>query len=266
MQRAMRIKDNPALDVAIEAGNLLGLPVVIYFQVIPNYPHANLRHYYFLQQGLRDVAEEAAERELTFVIRRSPAKLEEFLEEVRAAFVIGDENPCREPERWRDGAGGTAEGSFLDRGCRRRGSFARVRAEFCVAASLSAAPQGSVAEVPGRAPRRSSLFYGWKSRKTPSGLFSCGRHHCGVQQAGPHVGPVDCFTGGTHSALKRLEEFVRSELKDYEETRNHPEARGTSRLSPYLHFGNISPLTIALAVKKAVAAGKASAAAGRQVS
>ena len=53
-----------------------------------------------------------------------------------------------------------------------------------------------------------------------------------------------------------------TELKDYEETRNHPETRGTSRLSPYLHFGNIGPLTIARAVKKAVAEGKASSAAG----
>jgi deoxyribodipyrimidine photo-lyase len=33
---------------------------------------------------------------------------------------------------------------------------------------------------------------------------------------------------------------------------------GTSLLSPYLHFGNISPLTTALAVQKAVAAGKIS--------
>ena len=52
MQRAVRSVDNPALDVAIEAANILGLPVVIYFGVIPNYPNANLRHYYFLQQGL----------------------------------------------------------------------------------------------------------------------------------------------------------------------------------------------------------------------
>ena len=38
MQRAMRIADNPALDVAIEAGNLLELPVLVYFSVIPNIP------------------------------------------------------------------------------------------------------------------------------------------------------------------------------------------------------------------------------------
>src|ERR1017187_4326431 len=74
MQRAMRIADNPALNVAIEAGNLLCLPVVVYFQVIPNYPNANLRHYHFLQQGLRDAAEDAAERGVGFVVRRHPDK------------------------------------------------------------------------------------------------------------------------------------------------------------------------------------------------
>ena len=102
MQRAQRIVDNPALDIAIEAANLLGLPVVVYFSVIPNYPNANLRHYYFLQQGLRNVAEDASERGVGFVVRRHPNNsLEAFLEEVEAALLIGDENPCREPERWR---------------------------------------------------------------------------------------------------------------------------------------------------------------------
>src|ERR1035438_2747291 len=90
MQRAMRIVDNPALDIAIEAGNLLGLPVVVYFQVIPNYPNANLRHYHFLQQGLRGVAEDAAERRVGFVVRRSPDNsLEGFLDEVGGASLSG---------------------------------------------------------------------------------------------------------------------------------------------------------------------------------
>src|SRR5579863_7294541 len=102
MQRAMRIHENPALDVAIDAANLLGLPVVVFFSVIPNYPNANLRHYHFMQQGLRDVEEDAKERGVGFILRRHPNNsLEKFLEEVDAAFLIGDENPCREAERWR---------------------------------------------------------------------------------------------------------------------------------------------------------------------
>ena len=65
------------------------------------------------------------------------------------------------------------------------------------------------------------------------------------------IAPVDTFTGGTHAALKRLNEFVRHDLASYNDSRNHPEIAGTSRLSPYLHFGNIGPLTIASAVQKA---------------
>ena len=53
-------------------------------------------------QGLSDVAKDAAERGVGFVVRRHPDNsLEAFIEEVEAALVMGDENPCREPERWR---------------------------------------------------------------------------------------------------------------------------------------------------------------------
>ena len=68
--------------------------------------------------------------------------------------------------------------------------------------------------------------------------------------------PVDTFTGGTHAALKRLHEFVQHDLARYETERNHPEKKGTSRLSPYLHFGNIGPITIALACEEAVEQGQ----------
>jgi deoxyribodipyrimidine photo-lyase len=75
------------------------------------------------------------------------------------------------------------------------------------------------------------------------------------------VRPVDAFTGGSHAALRRLKEFVEHDLAGYETMRNRPERAGTSRLSPYLHFGHIGPLTIALAVEEAVRVGKAMTAA-----
>jgi deoxyribodipyrimidine photo-lyase len=49
-----------------------------------------------------------------------------------------------------------------------------------------------------------------------------------------------------------LRHFVTNLLKDYERDRNRPEVDGTSALSPYLHFGHIGPVTIALAVDAAV--------------
>jgi deoxyribodipyrimidine photo-lyase len=260
MQRSIRVLHNPALDLAIEAANLLDLPVVLYFQVIPNYPNANLRHYHFLHQGLRDVAEDAAARELTFVVRRSPAKLDEFLEEVRAVLLVGDENPCRQPERWR---------KTLAR--RLRIPYWTVDADVVVPSRIFGRSFVLLhhfrphlkAELPKYlvAPPTIEPLHAFKPRKTSAGFSLAEDITAGFTRLDRSIGPVDSFTGGTHSALKRLKQFVSHELKDYEETRNHPETSGTSRLSPYLHFGNIGPLTIAQAVKKAVADGKASPAA-----
>src|SRR5580698_4478134 len=102
MQRAQRGVDNPALDLAIALGNELKLPVIVYFSAISNFPHANLRHYVFLNQGLPDIETDLAARNITFVMRRAPHEShEQLLKDVHAAFLIGDENPMREPERWR---------------------------------------------------------------------------------------------------------------------------------------------------------------------
>ena len=264
MQRAMRIADNPALDVAIEAGNLLGLPVVVYFQIIPNYPNANLRHYHFLAQGLRDVADDAAEREVGFVVRRSPgSSLEAFLEETEAALLIGDENPCREPERWR---------SVLAK--RLKLPFWTVDADVVVPSRVFGRSFALLhhfrphlrAELPKYlvAPRKVTPVRPWKPWKALRSFDLSRDISDGFTKLNRRIKPVDSFTGGTHAALRRLKAFVELDLKNYEEARNRPELSGTSRLSPWLHFGNIGPLTVALAVEGAARQGTAQAAAAEK--
>jgi deoxyribodipyrimidine photo-lyase len=264
MQRAMQIVDNPALDAAIEAGNLLGLPVVVYFQVIPSYPGANLRHYRFMQQGLRDVELDAAERGVGFVLSRSPENsLESFLEEVEAALLIGDENPCREPERWRQ---------ILAK--RLKLPYWTVDADVVVPSRLFNRSFVLLhhfrphlkAELPNYllVPRNITPLYPWKPWKKLDSFSLEQDITTGFSKLDRSIGPVDSFIGGTHDALRRLKEFVNLELRDYEATRNHPEVKGTSRLSPYLHFGNIGPITITLAIKKAVDEGKATAETGEK--
>jgi deoxyribodipyrimidine photo-lyase len=63
------------------------------------------------------------------------------------------------------------------------------------------------------------------------------------------VQPVTGFRGGTTEALKALDDFVRRRLAGYAERRNKPQLQGTSRLSPWLHFGHLGPRTVALAVR-----------------
>ena len=256
MQRAERALDNPALDMAIEIANELGLPVLVYFSAISNFPSANLRHYAFLNEGLRDIEADLAERGIPFIVRRPPDNsLEALLVEVGAAMVIGDENPCREPERWR---------KVLAH--RLKIPFWTVDADVLVPSNLflkhyfalhifrpklyAEFPTYLVAQ-PVLKPDRE-----WK-RPADFAYFNV---HTDVTAGWKHldrkVKPVDYVTGGTHAALKRLKDFVENDLAFYKDRRNHPEVAGTSHLSPYLHFGHIGPITIALAVEKAVKSGK----------
>src|ERR1051325_7306766 len=102
MNRAQRAADNPALDLAIEAGNALRKPVVVFFGLHAFVERANLRHYRFLAEGLAELADGLTRRGVGFVVRRSPDhKLLPFLDAVRPALVVGDENPLRQTEGWR---------------------------------------------------------------------------------------------------------------------------------------------------------------------
>ena len=55
-----------------------------------------------------------------------------------------------------------------------------------------------------------------------------------------HGVPCVALKGGSAAGEARLELFVARKLGEYAEARNEPELDGTSALSPYLHFGQVS--------------------------
>ncbi len=57
---------------------------------------------------------------------------------------------------------------------------------------------------------------------------------------------------GREGASRQLEEFLESALARYDEDRNRPDRKGSSRLSPHLHFGEISPREVWVAVRERV--------------
>ncbi len=254
MQRAQRGVDNHAVNLAVEVANELGLPLVVYFAGISNFPHANLRHYVFLQQGLPDIEEDLAKRNISFVMRRAPHESHErLLADVKAAMVIGDENPMREPERWRR--------ELADK---IRIPFWTVDTDVVVPSKLIEKAQYGAYTI---RPRLYKLL--------PEFLVAYENPHADVawkkpakfQQDSVHeditqgwkdldrsVKPVKYWKGGTHEALRRLEHFTSNLLKTYEVDRNKPETDRTSAMSPYLHYGHVGPQTIALAVEVAAKA------------
>ncbi len=254
MQRAQRGVDNHAVNLAVEIANELGLPLVVYFAGISNFPHANLRHYAFLNQGLPDIEHDLAARNISFVTRRAPHESHERLfADVQAAMVIGDENPMREPERWRRRI---AENLRIP--------FWTVDTDVVVPSKLIEKAQYGAYTIRPRLYRALPDYlkpyenphakHAWQR---PKG-FHADSVHEDITRGWPDLDrsvlPVAAWHGGTHAALKRLKLFTGPMMADYDTQRNKPETDGTSCMSPYLHYGHIGPQTIALAINDAVKA------------
>ena len=65
-----------------------------------------------------------------------------------------------------------------------------------------------------------------------------------------------CFRGGRAAAEARLRRFLDDRLRRYARDKNEPSLHATSDLSPYLHYGHIGALEVALAVSEHAAAHK----------
>jgi deoxyribodipyrimidine photo-lyase len=258
MQRAQRGVDNPALDVAIAAANELECPVAVFFGLHPNYPHANLRHYAFLVEGLAETKRKVEGRGAAFIFRPYPDhNLPRFCAEVKPSLVIGDENPMREPEGWRRSA------------ARKLGvPFWTVDADVVVPSKLFPKEEYAARTIRPKLDKLLPVFL--QEPKNPKARFRWSQRP-GSREIVPErllselpldrsASPVSSFKGGTAEGMKLLRRFIHQRLADYDTARNQPHLAGTSELSAYLHFGQLGPLTIALAVREAEAPEAAKAA------
>jgi deoxyribodipyrimidine photo-lyase len=250
MQRSQRALDNPALEVAVKAANLLEKTCVVFFAPVPFYPHGNLRHYRFLNQGIPDIAAGLRKRGIGFVLRRYPEHhLLKFCDEVGAALVVGDENPMREPDHWREIVAKRIRVPFwtvdsdviVPSKLLLKEQYGAYTARPVIRRSLQEflKPVGNTrAKFQWKAPR------GLKWLPPDADITSEWELDCSVP-------PVDTAIGGTKEALKKLKQFIKFGLAHYARHRNKPELDATSHLSAYLHFGHIGPHTVALAIQNA---------------
>ncbi len=247
MQRAQRAVDNPALEAAVLAANELDLPLLVLFRLVDGFPGADLRHYDFMLRGLAETAERLTEMGAGFRLEGPDEEdLTGYVAGHHPALVVGDENPLRVPEGWRRELQEALEVPFLT-----------VDADTVVPARLFEGQETAARTlrpkihrhldrflVRSRAPELRRRWEGDRERVAPDALLE----RLDIDR---RVGPVDGFPPGTAAAEEALERFVAGALPSYHERRNRPEHRlDTSRLSPYLHFGQLGPRQAALAVRE----------------
>ena len=251
MQASQRTGFNHALERAVVLANELNLPAVVCFGLMDDYPEANERHYAFMLQGLADVQAKLKRRGIAFVVRHG-APAQAAIELARkAAIVVCDRGYLRHQRRWRD--------EVADRAGRR---VEQVESDVVVPVEEASQKQEFAART--LRPKILRLRDKYTVPLRPVKLRSPSlelRIKSDIDVTNPQtalsklkldraVGCVRSFVGGEVEAQRRLKQFVAKKLATYADGRREPSAGGTSTLSPYLHFGQISPVDIALRVQQ----------------
>lgn len=258
MQSTQRLEENWGLRLATREADRLGRPLVIYHGLSSTYAYASDRFHFFILESAREIARRAADAGLVYRFAIHPQRdaAARTLDRIalRACEVLTDYFP----------SAGVAERTalFAERAPCRVVAVDSVgvvpatcfpREEYAartIRPKLQPLVDVSLEPVEDRPPKRP--VPSWILDSLDTDWLDLERADFGAEIAQSDIdhsvmrAPV---AGGLGPARQRLEVFLADGLSRYGERRRDPsDDGGSSRLSPYLHFGQISAAEIARAV------------------
>ena len=252
MQQAQRPHDNPALEYAIRKANQRNLPVLALFVLTDNYPEANRRHYRFMLEGLAETRQKLARRRIGLVLQTGdpPAVVGRLAR--RAAMLVCDVGYTRHQRAWRRAVARSApcrsvavEGDVVV-----PVAVVSPKAEYAartIRPKIKKHLENFLVACPRYRPQRSSLNPNVKSLE----LDKIDAILAGLALDRRVTSVTAFFKGGPGEAKKRLRSFIKNRLRHYADHGNQPQTDDISQMSPYLHFGQISPVYLALEIANA---------------
>ncbi len=260
MQMFKRTSHNHALKFAVEQANERGLPLVVYEGLKFYYPWASDRLHTFILEGVEEKRKEFEKLGITYVFylqknKKSPKQTVKKIAQ-DAAILVTDDFPCfiipdhnaaivekaKIPVYAVDSNGIIPLSRFEKEeygAYTIRPKINKILGEYFVPFD-EAKIKNKNANIKIDCPDTEV-----NSKNIAELVAGCDIDHA--------VKPSPVYHGGTKNGRKRLKYFIEKILPDYDESRNKPEIDGSSRLSSYLHFGFLSSLEIALAVKNSKA-------------
>lgn len=246
MQQAQRAEDNHALEWALHRANQRQKPLVVFFFVSPSYGLANLRQYTFMLQGLAATRQTLLERNIPLIFQLEPPDVGLIRVAQYASEVVVDGGYTRIQREWREEAA-------RELGCRLTEVESDVvvpprvvrDSEAFAARSIRTAVmhhRDRFLKLPDRQPSPLPVLgtpnpLDWGQVEPNDAL-----RHLKLDRS---ISPCEPFPGGARHAQTRLQHFIAHRLAFYDAERNDPTREAGSDLSPYLHFGQISPIRVA---------------------
>lgn len=250
MEASQRVNYNHALLLAVQKANQLGKPLVVVFNITDRYRYSNQRYYKFMLEGILKLRETFKQLGIKFVINRGNYT-EGCLKFAKdACFVVTDASYLKTQRRWRTEVASRVEVSMVE-----------VETDVVVPVRVVSSKQEPYAMT--IRPKIYSLMDRFLDnieiqppniRSDDMDIESWDLESVDDYMTNLNidktVSTVSEYTGGYDEAEKLLKVFITQKLHRYKELRSDPTVDYQSNLSPYLHFGQISPVYVVKEVLK----------------
>lgn len=247
MSRDQHVRDNHALFIAQQKALELRLPLVVLFNLLPYAGVRSREHYDFMLDGLELVAHDLQKLGICFVmVSGDPiSTIPQTCKQIKPAQVFFDFNPMASARRMQ-----TTIAKALTMPC------TVVDTHNCIPAWVTSDKQEFAAHTIRRKIHKHLEAYLEEPEQVTSHPFLyldtiASLHFAEAKRIISKVSPCGIehgFDPGEHAANVRLQSFIRHDLLTYAQSRNDIANDSQSGLSPYLHFGQISSLRVALEV------------------
>ncbi|WP_047381603.1 deoxyribodipyrimidine photo-lyase [Cetobacterium sp. ZWU0022] len=246
MQETQRIEYNFSLEKAIEVANESKLPLYVIFNYIKNYPEASERHFKFMLQGLKDVRDTLERYGVQFVLLEGDLEKNMLKISKDARTLIWDKSYLRYQRDIREKILKKLDltiievennvvvpvevVSFKEEYSAKtfRDKYKKVKERYLKESDYKIVIKFAYNELINN-----------KLKKMDQSQIYLPQNKARLDGD---------FIGGEIEAKKVLEKFIEEKLEFY--SLKGPDNDWSSKLSPYLHFGQISPLQIWSALKK----------------
>lgn len=252
MQQSQRAEWNHAFEAAIRLAKELDKPVIVGFGLMDDYPEANARHYTFMVEGLQELQEAFKKRDCKLIIKfgHPKAVAEELAED--AVAIVCDRGYLRHQKAWRSELAKALDCPLIQVESDlivpvEAASEKREYAARTIRSQLQERYNKYLEEPARLMPPKNSIYLNVTGEQISS--VSGFMEQLSVDDSVPAVS--EHFRGGTSEAKKRFRRFLKNHLSHYDDDRNQPYEDHVSHMSPYLHFGQISPVWLLREVQDA---------------
>lgn len=254
MQASQRIEDNFAFEYLLNLAERYEKYPCVLFCLAKSYPGANRRHYYFMLQGILKIKERLKSLGIEFkIVLGNPEDIIKTLS--NCALMVCDKGYVRIQRLWREEVSRIIDTALFE-----------VEDNVVIPVEQASEKEEYGAyTIRRKLWDKKNIFFEEKfqeneikkyNKSSAKFLIPGEIESNDIEEILSFIKFDDIvkesfyFCGGEDEAIKKMNTFIEDKIDLYEKIGNVPGASNESELSPYLHFGQISPVRIMRELKK----------------